>query len=451
MFILVRLASDILLMVLSYVSAYLLRFGLFSFEGYFTFPYFQYASYLIYALMVYIITFFFVGMYKTRKGFLIEVDEFLGALFSVTLAWAILIVLTFIQGEYEYSRPIILISWPISFLLIMLSREIILKIELQARARGYGSKRAAVIGAKALAKSVAQRIKDHPSYGVQFVGFIGEDGKEVLGKLADLAQIVKRYKIQVLYVADKTFTRNRLTELAAFCDQNGVALGTIPDIFEILTTSPTVEDIEGVPIVSLKETRFNSVNRFIKRTFDILLSLFGIIVFSIPMGIISILIRFASPGGPAVYQQERVGRGEKIFKLYKFRTMIPNAEEETGPVLAKEDDPRKTPIGKFLRATNLDELPQLFNILKGNMSFVGPRPERPVFVKEFKNMIPKYIERHKIRPGLAGWAQLHGGYHMPAEEKIKYDLYYIENWSLLFDMKIILKYIQIAFTFQRRN
>ena len=451
MFILIRLASDILLIMLAYVSAYLIRFGLLSFEGFFTFPYLQYTNYLIFALMVYIVTFFFVGMYRTRKGFLIEVDEFLGALFSVTLAWAILIVLTFIQGEYEYSRPIILISWPISFILIMVLREIILKIELWARAKGYGSKRAAIIGAKALAKSVAQRIKDHPSYGVQFLGFIGEDGKEVLGKLDNLDQIVKKHKIQVLYVADKTFTRNRLAELAAFCDQNGIALGTIPDIFEILTTSPAVEDIEGVPIVSLKETRFTPVNRFIKRRFDILLSLFGIIIFSIPMAIISILIRVTSPRGPAIYQQERVGRREKIFKLYKFRTMIPNAEEGTGPVLAREDDPRKTPLGRFLRATNLDELPQLFNILKGDMSFVGPRPERPVFVKEFKNIIPKYMERHKIRPGLAGWAQLHGGYHMPAEEKIKYDFYYIENWSLLFDIKIILKYIQIAFTFQRRN
>jgi lipopolysaccharide/colanic/teichoic acid biosynthesis glycosyltransferase len=131
--------------------------------------------------------------------------------------------------------------------------------------------------------------------------------------------------------------------------------------------------------------------------------------------------------------------------------MVPDAEKYTGPVLAAINDPRKTLLGRFLRATNLDELPQLFNILKGDMSFVGPRPERPIFVEEFKGIIPKYMERHNIRPGLAGWAQLQGGYHMPAEEKIKYDLYYVENWSFLLDIKILLKYVQIAFTFQRRN
>jgi exopolysaccharide biosynthesis polyprenyl glycosylphosphotransferase len=326
-----------------------------------------------------------------------------------------------------------------------------MRIELQARARGYGSKRAAIIGSDELARSVAQRIKQHPSYGVNFVGYINGSGQEVLGSINDLDRLIHDHKIQVLYVADKRFTREKLAELAAFCDKKGISLGTIPDVFEILTTSPMIEDIEGMPIVSLKQTRFTPVNRFLKRAFDILLSLFGIILFSIPMIIIFPLIKFTSPGGPAVYKQERVGRDGRVFNLFKFRTMVPDAEKETGAVLASEDDPRKTLFGKILRATNLDELPQLFNILKGDMSFVGPRPERPVFVEEFKQLIPKYMERHNIRPGLAGWAQLHGGYHMPAGEKIKYDLYYIENWSFLFDLKIILKYIQIAFTFQRRN
>lgn len=451
MFVLLRVLSDLFLILFSYISAYLIKFNYLSLNGFLSFPYRQYNLYLISILLIYLFIFYLLKMYNSRRGFLVEVDEFINIFASVTLAWAILIILTFIHGEYEYSRPIILLSWVISFLLIFISREIILMVEIWARAKGFNAKRAAIIGVNGLAQSVAQRIKEHTSYGIRFIGFIGEKGEECLGKNGELDKLIDQHKIQIIYVADKSYNRDKLAELAAFCDQKNIALGTIPDIFEILTTSPSVEDIEGLPIVSLKETRFTLLNRFIKRSFDISLSLFGIIIFSIPMVIISIIIRLTSPGGPAIYKQERVGRKGKLFNLYKFRTMIPDAEKETGPVLAVEDDPRKTMLGKFLRATNLDELPQLFNILKGDMSFVGPRPERPVFVHEFKELIPKYMERHNISPGLAGWAQLHGGYHMPAEEKIKYDLYYIENWSFLLDIKIILKYIQIAFTFQRRN
>jgi exopolysaccharide biosynthesis polyprenyl glycosylphosphotransferase len=402
-------------------------------------------------LLVYLFAFALFGLYKSRKGFLVEVDELIGTFIAVTVAWGALIIVTFLRGEYEFSRGLILLAWPISFTLLALARQIILRIELLMRSRGYGARRAAIIGSDQLAELVAARIKGNPSYGINFVGFINGGHPESLGPLSELAALVARHRIELLFVADKKLDRDKLAELAAFCDEKGIALGTIPDIFQILTTSPSVEDIEGLPMVTLKQTRFTPLNRSIKRAFDITLSLLGIIIFSLPMLLIALLIKIFSPGGPVIYAQERVGHGGQIFNLLKFRTMIPDAEAKTGPVLSSGDDPRKTPLGKILRATNLDELPQLFNILKGDMSFVGPRPERPVFVNEYKKVIPKYMERHKIRPGLAGWAQLHGGYHMPAEEKIKYDLYYIENWSFLLDIKIILKYIQIAFTFQRRN
>lgn len=451
MFLIARLIFDILIIVFSYISAYLIKFGAFSFYGIISFQYLKYYQYLLFIIALYVFYLYLFGMYRGRKGFLIEIDELLGCFFAVTSAWITLIVFTFLKGEYEYSRSIIIISFPISIFLFSFFREIILAFELYFRKRGYGSKKAAVFGSSDLALAVSDKIKKHPSYGVKFLGFIGDTANESLGKPEAIEKIVEKYGIQVIYVADKDITRDQLAELASFCDAKGLELGTIPDVFQILTTSPSVEDIEGLPIVSLKRTRFNPTNRFAKRTFDLLLSLFGIFIFSLPMIFISILIRIFSPGGPVIYSQERVGRKGKIFHLYKFRTMIPDAEANTGPVLATGDDPRKTLIGKILRSTNLDELPQLFNIMKGDMSFVGPRPERPVFVEEFKQIIPKYMERHKIKPGLAGWAQLHGGYHMPAEEKIKYDLYYIENWTFILDIKIILKYIQIAFTLSRKN
>ena len=450
MFNLIRLISDIILIALAYVMAYLIRFGIFAPVDAFYFLFQQYSEYIIYILFIYLGAFYAVKMYKTRKGFLIEIDELVGVLFSVTLAWGVLIILTFFKGEYEYSRPMILMSWPISFALLAVSRQIILRLELWSRAKGFVSKRVAIIGTGALAKSLAERMKDNPSYGFNLVGFIGENGGEVLGHVEEISKIVAEHNIQMLYVADRSFTRQKLTDLAEFCSQEGIALGSIPDIFQILTTSPVVGDIEGLPIISLRQTPFTVLNRFIKRTFDVVGSLVGIIVFSIPMLLIVIFMKIFSPG-PIIYAQARVGRRGKNFDLYKFRTMVPDAEKHTGPVLSHDDDPRKTLIGRILRRSNLDELPQLFNILKGDMTFVGPRPERPEFVNEFKQMIPKYMERHQIRPGIAGLAQFQGSYHTPAEEKIKYDLYYIENWSFLLDIKIILKCLQVAFSFKRKN
>src|SRR3989339_1352987 len=451
MFILIKFFFDIIFILLSYVTAYLIKFNLLNLSGLLLLPFSYYWNYLLIVSIIYLLSFYFWGLYKSKRGFFLYVDEFIGVLFSVFTAWIALIVFTFFRGEYEFARPIILRSFPLSFLFILISREIILRLEIIARAKGYGAKKASVIGSGELAKSVADKIKQHPSYGFYFVGFINGEAEDTLGNLENLEKIIDENNIKALYVTDKTISREKLAHIAALCDEKDLELGTIPDVFQILTTSPSVEDIDGMPIVKLKHTRFTYFNRLLKRAFDFLLSLFGIIVFSLPIFIFVFLVKFLSPGAPSIYAQDRVGLHGKIFKLYKLRTMIPDAEKRTGPVFATEDDTRKTPIGKILRSTNLDELPQLFNILKGDMSFVGPRPERPVFVEQFKSFIPKYMDRHQIRPGLAGWAQLHGGYNMPTEEKIKYDLYYIENWSFLLDIKIIIRYILIAFTFQRRN
>jgi len=407
----------------------------------------KYREYIVYVIILYVGIFYLFGMYKTRKGFLIEVDEFIQAFFSVALAWGLLIILTFIRGETQYSRPVILLSWPITFFAIALVRGVILKFELTLRKKGYGNLNAAIIGSDDFARSVADRIEQHPSYGVRFIGFIGESKYRCLGKLEDLMGVVSNHKIKFLYVTDKKMSRKKLLELAAFCDENRLYLGTIPDVFQILTTSPNIENITGLPIVSLRSSRLTPFSLLLKRFFDIFFALFFFFILFIPILLITFLIKLVSPDGPVIYKQERVGMGGRVFFLYKFRTMVPHAEKNTGPVFAQKADPRNIKFGSLLRYTRFDEIPQIINILKGDMSFVGPRPERPVFVHEYSKNIPKYFERHKIMPGLAGWAQLHGGYHMPAEEKIKYDLYYIENWSLLLDLKISLRCLQIVLSF----
>lgn len=451
MFILLRLVLDILFINFSYITAYLIRFQQLSPEGFLKFPLPVYGKYLAAITLIYLICFQLWGMYKTRKGFLIEIDALVEGFIAILMAWVLIIVMTFIKGEYVYSRPIIILSLPIALFNILIYRQVLLRIEVLARAKGFNAKRAIVVGSGDLASSVAARIKAHPSYGIFFAGYIGMKGSESLGGLEDIEKVIDEHKIASVYIADMKIPREKLAELADICDKRNVSLGTLPDVFQILTTSPVVQDIEGMPMVSLKAVQLTPFNQLIKRTFDVVLSLFGLAVFGLPMVLIAAVIRISSHG-PAIYVQKRIGKDGRPFRLYKFRTMIHKAEKGIGPVLATEDDPRKTPIGRLLRSTNLDELPQLFNILKGDMSFVGPRPERPKFVSRFREAVPNYMERHRINVGLAGWAQMQeGGYEMTADEKLKYDLFYIENWSPILDIKILLKCIEIAFTRKRAN
>jgi exopolysaccharide biosynthesis polyprenyl glycosylphosphotransferase len=223
------------------------------------------------------------------------------------------------------------------------------------------------------------------------------------------------------------------------CEREMVDFRLVPDLFEVLTSNVAVVGIDGVPLMGLRPLPLDSAwNRFLKRVFDVAGSLIGLVLAAPIIAVASVFIKGGSRG-PVFYRQVRCGEDGKEFVLYKLRTMKVDAERQTGPVMALEDDPRKTPIGRFLRKYNLDELPQLYNVIKGDMSLVGPRPERPYFIEQFKYSIPRYMSRHHIKCGITGWAQVHGLIQAtPLEERIKYDIYYMENWSLLLDLRIIL-------------
>jgi exopolysaccharide biosynthesis polyprenyl glycosylphosphotransferase len=233
--------------------------------------------------------------------------------------------------------------------------------------------------------------------------------------------------------------RRRITAMILEAEKRLISFKIVADLLDIMVQQFELESIDGLNLIKIKESPLNyAYNRFLKRMMDIIGSLLGIILLSPIFFIISILIKLTSKG-PVFFSQERVSEGGKTFKIYKFRTMYHNAEKDTGPVFARPNDQRCTKIGKFLRRYNLDELPQLFNVLKGEMSLVGPRPERPHFVNQFKEEIPRYMSRHHIKSGITGWAQVNGlRQNSSIEERIKYDLYYLENWSLWFDLKIIL-------------
>jgi Undecaprenyl-phosphate glucose phosphotransferase len=266
---------------------------------------------------------------------------------------------------------------------------------------------------------------------------LGYRGLPLLGTIGEAAEIAVRESIDHLYVALPPDQHVQMLELIESTSREMVDVKVVPDLLQVIALRARLEDLDGVPVININDVPLQGLNSAIKRALDIAMSSVALVVLTIPLLIIAVLVKLTSRG-PVLYRQERMGLDGKRFTIVKFRSMFDDAERETGPVWAREDDPRVTPLGRFLRKSNLDELPQLWNVLCGDMSIVGPRPERPHFVEQFKHRIPQYMLRHKVKAGLTGWAQVNGWRgNTPLEKRIEYDLYYIENWSVKLDLKIL--------------
>ena len=261
----------------------------------------------------------------------------------------------------------------------------------------------------------------------------------MLGRLANLEVILPENKLDEIAISLSLKDYHYLESIVAVCEKSGVHTKFIPDYNSVIPTKPYTEDLMGLPVINIRYVPLtNTGNIIIKRIVDILGALFGIVVTSPVMLLAAVMVKATSPG-PVIFRQERVGLHQKTFYMYKFRSMEKQSPREEKRAWTVRNDPRVTPVGKFLRRTSIDELPQLFNILKGDMSLVGPRPERPLFVEKFKEEIPRYMVKHQVRPGLTGWAQVNGlRGDTSIRRRVEYDLYYIENWTLGFDLKIIL-------------
>ena len=300
-------------------------------------------------------------------------------------------------------------------------------------------------------------ISDDPHWDYNVKGVVGinpDHEKEpksapVLGNLEELSNIVATHDIEEVILTETELPRSQVLSVILECEKHMVEFRLVADLLGMVTSQVDMRAIDGVPLLGLKESPLSEgYNRFIKRLVDIVFSGIGLIVLSPVFLFISILVKVTSPG-PIFYFQKRIGEDGRRFAMIKFRTMIQNAEKGVGRVWAKKDDPRRTKIGGFLRKTNIDELPQLVNVFKGEMSLVGPRPERPNFVGKFREDIPRYMARHKIKSGMTGWAQVNGlRGNTSIEERTKYDLHYIENWSLAFDLKIIFMTIMKLFVME---
>ena len=292
-----------------------------------------------------------------------------------------------------------------------------------------------------------ERIKENPQWGYVVRGILDDNvpagteyrGVKVLGRIANLMVILPNSNLDEIAITLGLNEYYRLEEIVGLCEKSGVHTKFIPDYNNIIPTKPYTEDIQGLPVINIRYVPLsNTFNAMVKRAMDVVGALIALVLASPVMLVVSVLIKLTSRG-PLIYKQERVGLHNKTFRMYKFRSMEMQSPEKEKKAWTVKDDPRVTGIGRFMRRTSIDELPQLINILKGDMSLVGPRPERPFFVEKFREEIPRYMVKHQVRPGLTGWAQVNG-YRgdTSIRKRIEYDLYYIENWTVGLDIKIIL-------------
>ena len=347
---------------------------------------------------------------------------------------------------YHFSRRLVVIFYILSILLETAERNAIRIVLRSIRSKGYNQKHILLIGYSRAAEGYIDRVNRNPEWGYNIRGILDNHtergyeykGIKVIGTIDNLPMILEMNVLDEIAVTLSLKEYQYLEEIVADCEKSGVHTKFIPDYNNMIPTIPFIEDLQGMPIINIRHVPLMELhNEALKRAVDIFGAIVGLLVFSPVMVIVTILIKLTSRG-PLIFAQQRVGYHQKPFMMYKFRSMVSQAPEEEAKEWTTKHDPRVTAIGKFIRRTSIDEVPQFWNILMGDMSLVGPRPERPHFVEEFKEKIPHYMIKHQVRPGLTGWAQVNG-YRgdTSINKRIEHDLYYIENWTIGFDFKIL--------------
>jgi len=410
------------------------------------FPAFQ--VYVLSSLVVFLIWAFVLkslGMYGPNRN-VGAVDELILIFKGVTLGMLIVTAAAFFYRGFSYSRVVFALIWAFAILFLFVVRLVLLKIETRLHRKGQHMLRGLIVGTSPWSLTLLERIRRHPGFGIDLIGYAGDNPLlsshiACLGTLPHLRRLVETHHIDLVFIALSKNEDTLVQECMNACAGLNIGFYMIPPSLELMSSRMAIQEIGGVPMFKIKEPAVTGWNRVFKRTFDLVFSALALLMIWPILALLALAVKLGSRG-TVFYSQRRVGLDSCEFDCLKFRTMYMDAEAKTGPVWTQEHDPRVTPIGRFLRRFSLDELPQLFNVLKGEMSLVGPRPERPHFVEQFQQSIPKYLERHRVRSGMTGWAQVSGlRGNVSIEERTKYDVYYVENWSLLFDIKIILKTI----------
>lgn len=440
---------DALIIALSYMLAWYLKFaspfsdidksvGVLSMLTYF--------EMLIVIVPGYLILYYFFNLY-TPKRTTVHRYEIVNIIQANTVGLILLMAGWYLISQVHFSRSMMALFYILNIILSTLGRMLIRVLLRYFREKGYNLKYILLVGYSRAAEEYVTRINSNPQWGYVVRGILDDHvpagtlykGVKVIGTIGNLLYILPENKLDEIAITLSLADYDQLEHIVDMCEKSGVHTKFIPDYNSLFPSRPYTEDLMGLPVINIRYVPLtNTLNWYMKRLMDILIASVAVVVTFPIMLLSAVLIKLTSKG-PVIFRQERIGLHNKPFKMYKFRTMKvqKSAEEQKG--WTTKDDPRVTKVGKFLRRTSIDELPQLFNILKGDMSVVGPRPERPQFVDKFKEEIPRYMVKHQVRPGLTGWAQVNG-YRgdTSIKKRIEYDVFYIENWTLSFDVKIIL-------------
>ena len=404
--------------------------------------FYVYLNYSLILMFIWFLSLEFSGAYKSWRMETFG-REFFTILRASLIGFLIFVALTHFLARDQFSRVTMVLFFALSFLMLNFSRSFVRGILRFFRKKGYNLRNVLIVGSTKVANIVAKKLSERKELGLRIVGLVSV-GREhptslkILGSIDQLPELLNREGVSHLFVTLKNEDFPNLDRIISLVADTNIDIKIIPDVSQYTILGFDVEEFEGLAILNLNQSPVLVWNAVLKRVSDIIYAVVALVVFSPVMFTVSLIIKFTSKG-PIFYSQERMGLDGRSFKMYKFRSMRIDAEAQTGAVWAAKGDDRTTWIGKIIRKTSLDELPQLFNVLIGDMSCVGPRPERPVFVEKFRKEIPGYMLRHKVKAGMTGWAQINGlRGNTSLEDRIEYDLYYISHWSLWFDLRIML-------------
>jgi Undecaprenyl-phosphate glucose phosphotransferase len=438
---------DAVIVAFSYWLAWYIKFRsrLFSRGSFEAVPYPVYMSVMPIMVIMMIILYWAVGLYSPHRmrGRRVEIRNIIAA---NIMEYAAFIVVLYMRHQMYWSRSMLSMFAAINAILDIAMRLGVWQILTNMRKKGKFVRNVLLVGYSHAAEEFIDRVLTNPQWGYNIRGILDDrveagteyKGIRVLGRIDNLMVILPENHLDEIDITLGLGEYYRLENIVALCEKSGVHTKFIPDYYNIIPTKPYTEDLLGLPVINIRYVPLsNTFNAMVKRILDIIGSLICIVIFSPLMLVFAILVRVSSPG-PVLFRQERVGLHNRKFMMYKFRSMVMQDSSKEKKAWTVRDDPRVTKVGKFMRKTSIDELPQLFNVLKGDMSLVGPRPERPYFVEKFQEEIPRYMIKHQVRPGMTGWAQVHGlRGDTSIRKRIEYDLYYIENWTLGLDFKIL--------------
>ncbi len=409
----------------------------------------NYIFFLLFAVIpVYLILYFSFGLYRPRRTYKTIFSEATQIIKVNIVAFVVLVAILFILNQPDFSRIMLFLLAIIASIFGIIERFIIRNFLKKIRINNKNLKHILIVGDNDLAYTFARRIRSNPYLGFDISGFLGRsnhvgmeiEGSKIIGSFRDLDNVLENNSFDRVVLAIPLKYYYKINELVESCERVGIKAEIIPDYIRYFPAQPSVDMIEDIPIINIRYVPLDDpFNRTLKYISDYIISIIAIIITSPIMIVTAIAIKLTSPG-PVIFKQERIGFHGKPFKMYKFRSMKVQAIDDEASKWTTKDDPRKTKVGNFIRKTSIDELPQFFNVLKGDMSVVGPRPERPYFVGKFRKEIPKYMVKHQVRPGITGWAQIHGCRgDTSINNRIEYDIEYVENWHMGLDLGIMIK------------